>query len=163
MIFCILPASAFLFTLLSSNGGKASTTGNHTGSHAFLIAPERRRLRTLKIKKQIANVTCEEYPLSIRYKVKHWSKCFAKKMVSDCSSAGCNLLNGKGTGLKLTFSVGCQVVTMDRKTFYLQLNVLDINIYFKKSYCLSCLLLFLHNNRSFHVLDISLYANLFMQ
>lgn len=50
MIFCILPASAFLFTLVSSNGGKASTTGNQTGSHAFLIAPERRRLRTLKSK-----------------------------------------------------------------------------------------------------------------
>ena len=149
MIFCILPASAFLFTLVSSNGGKASTTGNHTGSHAFLIAPERRRLRTLKIKKQIANVTCYEYPLSIRYMVKHWSKCLLKKwwvMLQLCwiswkhfidknSSTGCNLLNGKGSGLKLTFSVACQVVTMDRKTFCLQLNLLDINIFFKESYC----------------------------
>ena len=61
---------------------------------------------------------------------------FAKKMVGDVaallnkqktfqfidehSSTGCNLLNGKGTGLKLTFSVGCQVVTMDRKPFCLQ-------------------------------------------
>ena len=48
---------------------------------------------------------------------------------------GCNLLNGKGTGSKLTFSVGFQVATMDRKTFCLQLNFLDINIYFKESYC----------------------------
>ena len=82
MIFCILPASAFLFTLVSSNGGKASTTGNHTGSHAFLIAPDRRRLRTLKIKKQIANVTCEEYPLSK-----------LKKMVGDVAA----LLNKQKT------------------------------------------------------------------
>ena len=58
-----------------------------------------------------------------------------KHFIDEHSSTGCNLLNGKGTGLKLTFSVGCQVVTMDRKPFCFQLNVLDINIYFKEFYC----------------------------
>ena len=112
MIFCILPASAFRFTLVSSNGGKASTTGNHTGSHAFLIAPERRRLRTLKIKKQIANVTCEEYPWSIRYimMVKHWSKCFAKTMVGDVAA----LLNEQKTFHWWTFLNRLQFVEWKR-------------------------------------------------
>ena len=50
VIFCILPASALLFTLVSVKGGKASTTGNQTGSQAFVMAPARRRFRTLENK-----------------------------------------------------------------------------------------------------------------
>ena len=57
-----------------------------------------------------------------------------KHFIDKNSSTGCNLLNGKGTGLKWTFSVWCQVVTIGRKTFYLQLNVLDIKMCGSRKY-----------------------------
>ena len=57
-----------------------------------------------------------------------------KHFIDKNSSTGCNLLNGKGTGLKLTFSVRCQVVTIGRKTFCLQLNVLDIKMCGSRKY-----------------------------